>query len=57
MGGLRVVTLSLDFDINAGSDRENFEFVDRVEGGIEKIEDADVGSHLKLLAGLAVYVR
>ena len=47
----------VDLDVDAGSDWQNFQFVNRIESWVEKIENTDVGSHLKLLARLAVYVR
>lgn len=46
-----------DLDIHARCDRENFQLVDGVWGGVEEVENADVCAHLELLARLAVDVR
>jgi hypothetical protein len=49
--------LGLDFDIDAGCDWKYLELVDGVQCWVEKIEHPHVGSHLELLARLAVDVR
>ena len=44
----RAVSLSFDFNIDASSNREDFELIDGVEGWVEDVEEADVGADFEL---------
>ena len=50
-------SLELDLDVDAGGQVEAHQAVDRAGAGVEDVDEALVGAHLKLLAGVLVLVR
>ena len=55
-GALGPYRLELDLDVNAGGKVETHERVDGAAGGVEDVDEALVGAHLELLAGVLVLV-
>lgn len=56
-GALDELELHFDFDIDAGRKVEIHEGIDGFGGGIGEIDEALVGSHFELLAGVFVDMR
>src|SRR6185312_5796162 len=50
----RLLLLELDFDVDAGSQIELHQSIDRLRGRIDDVEQPLVGAHLELLAALLV---
>ena len=51
------LALELDLDVHACGEVETHEAVDRRGGGVKDVDEALVGAHLELLAGVLVLVR
>ena len=49
--------LQLDLDVDAGREIETHQGIHRVGGGLQDVDQALMGAHLKLLARILVYVR
>src|SRR5690349_1176030 len=50
-------TSELDLDVDAGREVETHERVDRLRRGVNDVDEALVGAHLEVLAGVLVLVR